>query len=82
MAAPPGDDQGPVRDAEDAKQAAAWQLDKAAKPHDAFTSEADEILPFLWLGAEGAAEAPAACLRSHGITHILVPADTGHEWSR
>lgn len=38
-----------------------------------FESEADEILPNLWLGSEDAAK-DAAALEAHGITHIFVPA--------
>jgi hypothetical protein len=48
-----------------------------APPLDGFTANADEIIPGLWLGSEIAADDPAF-LRAHGITHVLVPAYTGH----
>ena len=48
-----------------------------APPLDEFTANADEIIPGLWLGSEIAADDPAA-LRAHGISHVLVPAYTGH----
>ena len=44
---------------------------------DCFTLNCDEIVPNLFLGGEDAAS-DSAILLQHGITHILVPAMTGH----
>ena len=50
---------------------------------DELTRHADEIVSGdLWLGSEAAGAAPADTLAAHGITHILVPADTGCADSR
>ena len=78
------------RDAADEAAAAAMAASKGVRasssdgkaPLDEFTRHADEILPFLWLGSEDAGRAPVESLRAHGITHVLVPADTGQPDSK
>eukprot|EP01125_Pyxidicula_operculata_P003613 TRINITY_DN1475_c0_g2_i1.p1 TRINITY_DN1475_c0_g2~~TRINITY_DN1475_c0_g2_i1.p1 ORF type:complete len:190 (+),score=20.22 TRINITY_DN1475_c0_g2_i1:598-1167(+) len=44
---------------------------------DEFVSNANEILPGLWLGSEDAGKASLEVLKSHGVTHVLVPAYIG-----
>jgi len=42
-----------------------------------FETSAQEILPHVWLGSEDAGMAPVEHIKTHGITHVLVPAYTG-----
>ena len=47
---------------------------------DALSTHADQLLPWLWLGGENAAWDSGSLCR-HGITHVFLPAFTGHPHS-